>query len=77
MGKKKKLFIIEIEIKSECWDYIKGQRIMIPINTSTAYHAELLFSNKYWGSEYPTYQIIKIHKCDNFIFSPYRFFDIN
>jgi len=77
MEKKVKLFIIEIEIDQSEWDYEKGQIIMIPINTSSAYHAEMKFRNKYIGSEMPPYKIIKIHKCDNFLFSPYRFFDVS
>ncbi|MDY3521998.1 hypothetical protein PG614_10190 [Riemerella anatipestifer] len=73
MNKKIKIFIIEIEIEEDLWDNKKGQRIMIPVKTSTAYHAILKFENKCWGSEYPSYKIIGISKYDDFLFKPLGF----
>ncbi|MDD1525572.1 hypothetical protein [Riemerella anatipestifer] len=73
MNKKIKIFIIEIEIEQDSYPYTTGQRIMIPVKTSTAYHAILKFENKCWGSEYPSYKIIGICKCDDFLFKPLGF----
>jgi hypothetical protein len=84
MLRKVKIFIIEIEIEQDQWFtlpnkqpfYKKGQRIMIPIKTSSAYHAEMKFENNYWGSEMPPYHIVSIHKCDNGgLFAADRFFN--
>lgn len=60
-----KHFVVEIVIKQKCWHYTSGQRLFIAIMSSTKYHARVKFTNKHWGSEYPTYEIIEIHDCDN------------
>ena len=82
MKKYLKLFVIEIEIDEDQWFvlpkkqplYKKGQRIMVPIKTSSAYHAEMKFENNYCGSEFPHFHIVNIHKCDNEgLFAPTRF----
>ena len=76
----KKVFLIEIEFLgplNEWFDkktgkcrYIKGERIVVPVVSSTAYHAETKFQNRCWGSEYPAYKIVNISATDNFIFRP-------
>ena len=72
MSKKLKVFVIEIEITQDDWWvlpnnkplYKKGQKILIPIVTSSSYHALRKFE-RYDGSEYPNYTIIAVHPCDN------------
>ena len=84
MKNKLKLFVVEIEIEQDQWFigknkepfYKKGQKIMIPIKTSSAFHAETKFINNYLGSEMPPYHIVNIHKCDNGgLFAADRFFN--
>jgi len=78
--KTKRIFVVEIEICEDAWFilknkqplYTKGQRIMVPVLSSTAYHAEMKFSNEYWGSEFPSYTTIKVHTCDKELFTPDR-----
>ena len=70
MKKNQKIFLFEIEILNNEWDYKKGQIIFVPVQSSTSYHADLKFDNECNGSEYPPYNILKIHKCDNFLFKP-------
>ena len=73
MSKMKKIFIIEIEIEDNAWFvlkgrkplYTKGQRILIPVRSSSAYHAEMKFSTICQGSEFPNYRIISMSKCDD------------
>ena len=81
-----KIFIVEVEILEDNWFvlkgnkplYRKGQKILIPIKTHSAYHAEMKFENNYWGGEFPDFRIVDIHKCDNGgLFAADRFKGIN
>jgi len=66
----KHLHIVKIEILSTEWDYVKGQEILVPVLTTNKYHAERKVNSKFWGSEYPSFDIKEITKCDTFLFSP-------
>ena len=61
--REKRIFVIEIEIKDECWDYKIGDKHMIPIVSNNYNNAIRTFENKHWGSEYPMYQIVRINDC--------------
>ena len=65
-----KLFIIEIEILENCYDYRVGQIIFTIIESNSEYHAQEKFMNKYWGSEFPSYNILKVQECDYRLFNP-------
>lgn len=71
---KLKLFVFEIKINSNEWNYKKGQKIMIPIQSNNSHNAYMKFDNKYNGSEFPNYKLIVIHECDKFLFNPYNLF---
>jgi hypothetical protein len=68
----KKIFLVTIEtlnIQKE-WHYEPHSKIIIPVLTNSAYNAERKIDSRYWGSEYPHYEIKSIVECDNFLFQP-------
>ena len=69
-NRKKRLFIAEIEIKSDEWNYTKGQKVFIPILAGGFAKAYQRIESNFWGSEYPQYNVIKIIECDKFLFKP-------
>ena len=68
-----KWFIVEIEIIQTCWDYIQGQKILIPLQSNNYNNATQKFEGLMNGSEFPSYKINHIHECDSFLFNPNRF----
>lgn len=68
----KNVFLITIvtENKIKEWHYEPNTEIIIPVLTNSAYNAERKIEKKYLGSEYPTYRIKSIVKCDTFLFRP-------
>ena len=58
--RKKRIFIIEIEIQENAWDYKKGELLIIPIISNSFRNADESFCNKHWGSEYPFYIVQRI-----------------
>lgn len=69
MPSKKKVWLVTIRIESDAWDYKQGDQIIIPVYSISGYHADQIVKN-YVGSEYPSYSIISIAPCDNFLFKP-------
>lgn len=63
--KTKKVFIAEIVLNGNYCSYKKGDSILIPIRTISAYHAEEIVNNRLVGSEFPPYTLNKIIECDN------------
>ncbi len=61
----KRLFVIEIEIENECWDYKIGDKFMIPIVSNNFNNAIRIFEDSNCGSEYPAYSIIRVNDCFN------------
>jgi len=68
--RKKRILIVEIEIKSNEWNYIKGQKIFIPVLAGGFTKAIQRIESNFWGSEYPQYNVINIIECDDFLFKP-------
>lgn len=66
----KKVFLVRIEILSEEWDYKLKKEVIIPVRTNSKYNAKRKINTRYWGSEYPIYNIKSIEECDNFLFKP-------
>ena len=55
--RKKRLFIITLEIKNECWDYKIGQIIRSAVISNNINNAIKTFEDRHCGSEYPFYEI--------------------
>ncbi len=68
--RKSKIFLLHVRITYGSWHYKTDQIIIVPVYAWSAYHAEEKFTNERWGSEYPTYRIVKIEQCDNSLFCP-------
>lgn len=68
----KKVFLVTIETKNDTkeWDYEPNTEIIIPVFSSSEYHAILKLENRYQGSEYPFYRVKSVTKCDTFLFKP-------
>ena len=66
----KKVFLFTLELTSNDWDYEPGMKIIVPVVSSSAYHAEMKLENRHNGSEYPAYKIVSIQKCDDWLFKP-------
>jgi hypothetical protein len=68
----KKVFLVTIETLNVLkeWDYEPHTEIIIPVLANSAYNAERKIETRYWGSEYPVYQIKSIVECDRFLFKP-------
>lgn len=58
--RKKRLFIVTIEIHQDCWNYKKGDIVRSAVISNNETNAFETFMNKHWGSEYPLYEITKI-----------------
>ena len=58
--RKKRLFIITLEIKNECWDYKIGQIIRSAAISNNINNAVKTFEDRHCGSEYPFYEIIGV-----------------
>jgi len=52
------------------WDYEPSTTIHIPVVAQDEEEAETKVKNRYWGSEYPSYEIISSKQCDDFLFMP-------
>lgn len=64
-----KMFVVTIQITKKSWDYETGDKIHIPIQSISRYHA-LTKLERYDGSEYPSYIVIDVYECDKFLFKP-------
>lgn len=69
---KLKTFVIKIKIEQDCWHYKKNDILYVPIMAINHYYAYDKFTDKYNGSEYPTYSIEEIFKCDKLLFEPFK-----
>jgi hypothetical protein len=69
--RRKRIFIITIEIEDQVWDYEIGQIVTIPVISNNEYNAALTFEDRHCGSEYPSYSILKVYDTLNsFLFMP-------
>jgi hypothetical protein len=67
----RRVFIIEIEIQEECWDYKVGQIFKTAIISNNKENAYYTFKEHHCGSEYPSYGIISIEDTiDSGFFAP-------
>ena len=58
--RKKRLFIITLEIKNECWDYKVGDIIRSAVISNNVNNAIETFHDRHCGGEYPLYTITDI-----------------
>lgn len=67
-----KTFLVTVETDNleQEWEYKPKQKIIIPVKSSTAYHAQTKLKNKYAGSEYPNYRVVSVVACDDCLFKP-------
>tara|TARA_R110002051_G_C8769409_1_gene503325 strand:+ start:5563 stop:5805 length:243 start_codon:yes stop_codon:yes gene_type:complete len=69
--RKKRIFIITLEIKNKCWDYNVGDVIQSAVISNNMNNAVETFRDKHEGSEYPFYDIKEVYDTyDNGIFMP-------
>ena len=69
--REKRVFIITIEIKNECWDYKVGDIFRSTVVSNNSNNAIYSFKNHHSGSEYPFYEIIKVEDTfDSGFFMP-------
>ena len=66
--RKQRIFIIQIEIQEDAWNYKKGDLLNIPIISNSFRNADESFHNKHCGSEYPFYMIQSIEDTFNYGF---------
>ena len=68
----KTLFLVTIETDNKIkeWGYEPSTNITIPVLTNSKYNAERKVRTRCCGSEYPSYIVRAIKKCDNFLFKP-------
>jgi len=74
----KKIFLVEIEFTGVDQWYVKdgeplyanGDSVIIPVMTNNAYNAKRKVDNSFCGSEYPSFNIKSVEKCDEFLFKP-------
>jgi hypothetical protein len=59
--REKRLFIITLEIESECWDYKIGDIIETAVISNNINNAINIFEDRHWGSEYPSYNITGVY----------------
>tara|TARA_R110000796_G_scaffold119020_1_gene233158 strand:- start:485 stop:727 length:243 start_codon:yes stop_codon:yes gene_type:complete len=63
--RKKRLFIITLEIKEECWGHKVGDTIKSAVISNNTNNAIETFEDRHCGSEYPDYSITKIEDTYN------------
>lgn len=69
--KTKKLFLVTINVTSESdIGFSIGETIKTAVFTNNAISAKSKIKNKYWGSEYPTYDIVSVEALDAPSFEP-------
>jgi len=66
--RKKRMFIIEIEILEDSWGWKEGDTLRIPILSNNYTKAQMTFEDNHWGSEYPLYNIISVEDCVDYAF---------
>jgi hypothetical protein len=64
----KKLFKVTIRLTNKLkeWGYEPNSKLEIPVYTNNKYNAQRKVENKYWGSEYPMFDVISISEYDDF-----------
>jgi len=58
--REKRIFIITLEIRSECWGYKIGEIMRSAVISNNINNALKTFEDRHCGSEYPFYQITRI-----------------
>jgi hypothetical protein len=60
-------YLVTLQIQSDEWNYSKSQEVVIPVKSWSEYHVQEKIYNRLQGSEYPSYRIISVEKCDSFL----------
>jgi hypothetical protein len=63
-----KYFILTIKIKSDSFHYKTGSLLRTVVYARNYKSAISKAENKYWGSEYPSYEIIITEELENGLF---------
>jgi hypothetical protein len=67
----KRLFIVTLTIREQCWNYKIGQIINSAVISNSLQNAWQTFEDRHCGGEYPSYQITNIEDtCGSGFFMP-------